>query len=155
MRFLLSTPVASSFGIAFINDSRSWSRKSYMVLSTLAYSKSCWMFCTGFARYLTTVPVALDVPPVIVSPVWNCCWPDMNNLGLVECPKSSTRIVAVAFDVAPVMVSPTTNLPVVASVPFSRTILLLSTSKANDSVSSSKSKLSMLTVTRNSPASRY
>ena len=53
------------------------------------------------------------------------------------------------------IVSPTTNLPVVASVASSRTILLSSTSKTKDSVSSSKSKLSITTLTRNSPASRY
>ena len=79
----------------------------------------------------------------------------MNSLGFVELPKSSTRIVAVALEVAPVIVSPTINLPVVASVASSRTTLLSSESKTKDSVTSSKSRLSITTSTRNSPASRY
>ena len=51
--------------------------------------------------------------------------------------KSSTSIVAVAFDVPPVIVSPAINLPPESS----DTILLPLSSKRNDSVSSSRSKL--------------
>ena len=83
----------------------------------------------------------------------------MNILG-VELPRSSTRIVAVALEVEPVIVSPTTNLPSVptvspvASVPFSKTICSPSTSNTLEGVSNSKRRLSILTVTLNSPASR-
>jgi hypothetical protein len=77
----------------------------------------------------------------------------MNILG-VALPRSSTRIFAVALLVEPVMVSPTTNLPSVP-LPLSKTISLPSTSNTLDGVSNSKSRLSILTVTRNSPASRY
>ena len=69
------------------------------------------MFCTGFARYLTTVPDELEVPPDMVSPVINFCWDVMKSLGVLVLPKSSTRTVAVALDVSPVIVSPVANLP--------------------------------------------
>ena len=67
------------------------------------------MFCTGFARYLTTVADELEVPPVMVSPVINFCCDVMKILGLSVFPWSSTRTVAVAFDVSPVIVSPISN----------------------------------------------
>ena len=69
----------------------------------------------------------------------------MKSLGVLVLPKSSTRILAVAFDVPPVIVSPTTNLPSVPA-PLSKTILLPSTSNAKDSVSTSRSTLSIVTV---------
>ena len=68
------------------------------------------MVCTGFARYLVTVPVAPELPPVTVSPVTNLCCDVIKSLGVLAS-KSSTRTVAVAFEVPPVIVSPTVNLP--------------------------------------------
>ena len=100
------------------------------------------------------MPVAPEVPPVTVSPVINFCWDVMKSLGVLVFPKSSTRTVAVAFDVPPVIVSPTSNLPSLPA-PFSKTILLPSTSNAKDFVSRFKRRLSTFTVRRSSPDSRY
>ena len=108
INFLLSRPVARVSGIAFINSSRSWSKKSYIVLSVSAYDNSCCIFCTGFALYFVTVPNAPEVAPVIVSPFSNSCWEEMNSLLLA---RSSTRTVAVALEVPPLIVSLTVNLP--------------------------------------------
>ena len=63
--------------------------------------------------------VAAEVPPVMVSPISNFCWLEMNSRVFS---KSSTRTSAVALEVPPVIVSPTTNLPVVPS-PLSVTSL--------------------------------
>ena len=112
------------------------------------------MVCTGFARYLVTTALEEEVPPVTVSPVINFCCEVMKILGVVELLKSSTRIFAVAFEVPPVIVSPTTNFPSVPA-PTSRTILLPSTSKTLDAVSTSKRRLSIFTVTLSSAASKY
>ena len=90
----------------------------------------------------------------MVSPVINFCCDVIKSLELLSFPKSSTRTVAVAFDVPPVMVSPASNLPSLPA-PFSKTILLPSTSSAKDSDSRFKRRLSILTVRRSSPASRY
>ena len=106
-------------GIETINWSLIWSKKSYSVLSTFAYSNICWIFWIGFARYSEIVAVEPDVPPVIVSPFINFCWPLTYKNAFLE---SSTRIVAVAFDVPPVIISPLVNWPVVPS-PVSVTIL--------------------------------
>ena len=76
------------------------------------------MFCIGLARYSSRVPVAPDVPPVIVSPVINFCWEETN---IFEPRESSTRTVAVAPEVAPVIVSLFVNLPVVPLEPLSVT----------------------------------
>ena len=97
------------------------------------------------------MPVAPEVPPVMVSPVINFCWDVMKSLGVLVFPKSSTRTVAVAFDVPPVMVSPASNLPSLPA-PFSKTILLPSTSNTKDSDSRSKRRLSIFDVIRSSPA---
>ena len=77
------------------------------------------MFWIGFPRYSSIVPVELDVPPVMVSPVSNLCCPLTYKYAFLE---SSTRTVAVALEVPPVTISPTTNRPVVPS-PISVTIL--------------------------------
>ena len=74
IRFLFDVPDARLLGIPAINDNLSFSRKSKIVVSVFPYSRSCCMFCTGFARYSSTVAVEPDVPPVIVSPVMNNCW---------------------------------------------------------------------------------
>ena len=133
-KFLLLTPSASKSGIAFINSSRKLLRKSYIVLSILAYSNNCCIVCTGLARYLVTIPVALELPPVIVSPVINFCCDVIKSLGVLLLDKSSTRTVAVALEVPPVIISPTINLPVLPALPpeapDSITILLPSTSNA-------------------------
>ena len=154
VRFLLSRPLARLLGIALIKVLRNSSIKSKIVLSTSAYARSCWIFCTGLARYLVTVPVALEVPPVIVSPVINCCCEVMNNLGVVAFPRSSTRTSAVALEVPPVIVSPTMNLPVVP-VPLSNTMGLLSSSITRVGVLTSKRRLSIVAETCSSPDSRY
>jgi len=70
------------------------------------------------------VPLALELPPVTVSPVSNFCCDVIKSLGLVL-DKSSTRTLAVALEVPPVIVSPTINLP----PELSKTISLPLTSK--------------------------
>ena len=82
----------------------------------------------------------------------------IKSLGVLAA-KSSTRTVAVAFEVPPVIVSPAVNLPKVPvllspSAP-SKTILFPSTSKTLDGEANSKRRLSISTVRRSSPDSRY
>ena len=92
------------------------------------------MFWIGFARYSVIFASALEVPPVIVSPVINFCCEDMYIWLLRE---SSTRTVAVAFDVPPVMVSPFVNWPALASrtpAPLSVNSLSPSSNKINSKV---------------------
>ena len=96
------------------------------------------------------MPLALELPPVIVSPVSNFCCDVIKSLGLVL-DKSSTRTLAVALEVPPVIVSPTINLP----PELSKIISLPLTSNTLETVSNSKRRLSIDTVRRNSPASRY
>ena len=125
-RFLFDVLVARADGIDVIKESRIWSKKSNIVWSTSAYSSNCWMFWTGFARYLFTIAFAPDVPPVICSSFSNFCCELMYRTELRE---SSTKIVAVAFDVCPVTISPFTNLLIDAlSVPSPDSVMTLSPS---------------------------
>ena len=57
---------------------------------------------------MSSVALAVDVAPTIVSPSINLSCAEIKSLSLL---KSSTRTVAVAPDVEPVMVSPFSNLP--------------------------------------------
>ena len=68
----METPVARVLGIAVRNELRKWSKKSLPVLSTLEYSKSCWIFCTGLPWYLEIVALPPEVAPTIISPTWKC-----------------------------------------------------------------------------------
>ena len=81
-------------------------KKSNIVLSTSARFKNCCMFCTGFPLYLPTFAVAPEVPPVIVSPVTNLEFADMNSF---ELEISGLKIVALAPEVEPVIISPKVN----------------------------------------------
>ena len=108
VNFLLFNPVIRLFGIALSSWLRNSKKNLSKVLSTSTYSNNWLIFSIGLPRYSPIFALALDIEPVIVSPIINFVFAVMYSLLLSA---SSTKIVAVWPDVVPVIISPDVNSP--------------------------------------------